>query len=136
VKRYREIQKRREGRESSERGFTLIELLIVIVVLGILAAIVIFSLTGVTGQSNAAACNADGKSIEIAADAYSASNGGNYPTQSGDVVGTGSGSTASYLQSWPSVDNGIYTFGFGTQTVNLYKSAVLVGPYTTSCSAL
>ena len=55
-----------------ESGFTLIELLIVIVVLGILAAIVIFSLTGVTGQSKAAACTADGKTVETAADAYQA----------------------------------------------------------------
>ena len=43
-KRYREIQERRKAEEASEQGFTLIELLIVIVVLGILAAIVIFSL--------------------------------------------------------------------------------------------
>ena len=43
--RYREIQERRKSGEASENGFTLIELLIVIIVLGILAAIVIFSLT-------------------------------------------------------------------------------------------
>ncbi len=65
--RYREMQERREDEGSSERGFTLIELLIVIVVLGILAAIVIFSLTGVTGQSKAAACNPNAKTVEIAA---------------------------------------------------------------------
>ena len=53
-------------------GFTLIELLIVIVVLGILAAIVVFSLTGVSGQSKQAACTTDAKSVEIAADAYQA----------------------------------------------------------------
>ena len=68
--RYREIQMRRVDEGSSERGFTLIELLIVIVVLGILAAIVVFSLTGVTGQSKAAACNADAKTVETAANAY------------------------------------------------------------------
>ena len=45
--------------------------------LGILAAIVVFSLTGVTGQSKAAACTSDGKTVEIAADAYQAT--GNYP---------------------------------------------------------
>jgi len=133
--RYREIQKRSDERESSERGFTLIELLIVIVVLGILAAIVIFSLTGVTGQSNAAACNADGKSIEIAADAYSAFNG-SYPTQSTDVVGTGTGPTASYLQSWPTLENGAYSFSFGSNTVDLMKGTVDQGAYTTACTSL
>ena len=72
--RYREIQERRKSGESSECGFTLIELLIVIIVLGILAAIVIFSLTGVTGQSKPAACTTDAKTVEIAADAYQAEN--------------------------------------------------------------
>ena len=40
--------------------------------LGILAAIVIFSLTGVTGQSQAAACNTDAKTVETAVAAYEA----------------------------------------------------------------
>ena len=110
--RYREIQMRRKTGEESEYGFTLIELLIVIVVLGILAAIVIFSLTGVTGQSKAAACSADGKTIEIAADAYSAANG-SYPTATADVVGTGTGTSGSYLQSWPSATG--YTFSLRCQ---------------------
>jgi len=43
--RFREIQERRHSFEAKDSGFTLIELLIVIVVLGILAAIVVFSLT-------------------------------------------------------------------------------------------
>jgi prepilin-type N-terminal cleavage/methylation domain-containing protein len=70
--RYRELQERRSNGESPEGGFTLIELLIVIIVLGILAAIVIFSLTGVTGQSAVAACNTDAKSVETAVAAYEA----------------------------------------------------------------
>ena len=65
----RDIQARRKGVEL-EPGFTLIELLIVIVVLGILAATVIFALGGVTGQSAEAACQSDGKSYEVAVAAY------------------------------------------------------------------
>ena len=38
--------------------------------LGILAAVVIFALGGVTGQSAQSACNADAKSVEVAAEAY------------------------------------------------------------------
>jgi general secretion pathway protein G len=61
-----------------ERGFTLIELLIVIVILGILAGIVIFSVGAITDRGNEAACKTDLKTIEVAVEAYRAKNGG-YP---------------------------------------------------------
>ena len=66
----RDARARRRGEELVESGFTLIELLVVIVVLGILAATVVFALTSVTGQSAQAACNSDAKTIEIAVQAY------------------------------------------------------------------
>jgi prepilin-type N-terminal cleavage/methylation domain-containing protein len=71
IRHIREIQARRRGEELDfEAGFTLIELLIVIVVLGILAATVVFALSSVTGTSAIAACNADAKSYEVAVAAY------------------------------------------------------------------
>ncbi len=60
----------------SEDGFTLIELLIVIVVLGILAAIVVFGVATFRGDATKSACNADAKSVEVASQAYFAKNGG------------------------------------------------------------
>ena len=76
IEHYRKIQLRRgaEG-EISESGFTLIELLIVIVVLGILAAVVIFALGGVTAQSAQSSCNADAKTVQVAIEAYNAQKG-------------------------------------------------------------
>ena len=47
----------RAAREN-ESGFTLIELLIVIVILGVLSGIVVFSVSGITNRGNKAACKA------------------------------------------------------------------------------
>jgi prepilin-type N-terminal cleavage/methylation domain-containing protein len=108
--RYGEIQSRRHDEETTEKGFTLIELLIVIVVLGILAAIVIFSLTSVTGSSAAAACNSDAKTVETAVQAFIAQTGGN-PT-SVDYGGTGGALEGqgdlvpTYLHTWPTAGSG------------------------------
>jgi general secretion pathway protein G len=88
-------RRRAEGRDPGliETGFTLIELLIVIVVLGILAAVVIFALGGVTGQSAQSACNADAKSVEVAIEAYNAQHG-TWPVDSNSL-------TSGYLRQFP-----------------------------------
>src|SRR5260221_8509318 len=59
---------------SGEAGFTLIELLIVIVILGILAAIVVFAVGGISDKGKNAACKSDYKSVETAQEAYFAKN--------------------------------------------------------------
>jgi type II secretion system protein G len=134
--RYREIQMRREDGETREAGFTLIELLIVIVVLGILAAIVIFSLTGVTGQSKAAACNSDAKTVEVAVDAYNAEIG-TFPVNSGSLL-SAAVTGGPYLHSWPGTGNGysitLDTAQDGTVFVNSVAYDSQGG--TNACTAL
>ena len=46
-------------RRRGTRAFTLIELLIVIVILGILAAIVVFAVQNLTSSSSQASCGSD-----------------------------------------------------------------------------
>ena len=52
------------------KGFTLIELLVVIVILGILAAVVVFSVRGVTENAQKNSCKTEKRTLETAAEAY------------------------------------------------------------------
>jgi len=64
------LGKARKRSQRGQGGFTLVELLVVIAILGILAAIVLFNISGVNAS---AACNAmrtDGATIQGAADLY------------------------------------------------------------------
>jgi general secretion pathway protein G len=90
----------RSQRSKPELGFTLIELLIVIVVLGILAAVVVFALGGVTAKGVVSSCNADAKTVQTAVASYQAQNA-TAPAVIG-TSGTGDGYLVpTYLQSWP-----------------------------------
>lgn len=77
------------GRESSEqggahvarsssvrnhRGFSLVELLVVIVILGILAGVVVFAVSGITDRGEASACATDAQTMRTAVEAYRAKN--------------------------------------------------------------
>ncbi len=78
-------------RKRGQRGFTLIELLVVIAVLGVLAAIVIFNVTGVKNKGSNAACATDTASMQTAVDA--ALNGG-ATLAAGAVTSTDANGTA------------------------------------------
>jgi len=94
-------------KRSGEGGFTLIELLIVIVILGILAAIVVFAVGGITDKGNASACKSDQKTVETAEEAFYAKNG-SYTTLAGLT-------SATLLRSLPSTTNG-YTITVNSTT--------------------
>jgi type II secretion system protein G len=67
----------RQARKN-QAGFTLIELLIVIVILGVLSAVVVFAVSGITDRGTAAACKTDVSTVEVAVEAFYAKTGA-YP---------------------------------------------------------
>ena len=57
------------------KGFTLIELLVVIVILGILAAVVVFAVNGITDKGKTNACKTEVRTVKTAVEAYNAQYG-------------------------------------------------------------
>ena len=107
-----------------EGGFTLIELLIVIIILGILAAIVVFAVGGITNRGLNAACQADYKTVEIAQEAYFAK----YSAYAGSVAALNT-NNPQFIKDVPGTTNyTIATSSSGVVTVN-------GSPGTGSCPA-
>ena len=66
------LRARTEGKSLLQKGFTLVELLVVIVILGILAAVVVFAIGGTQGKAKESACKAEQATVETAYEAYKA----------------------------------------------------------------
>lgn len=103
----------KEIRSRRDEGFTLIELLVVIVVLGILAAVVVFAVGGITDRGKSSSCDTEVATVQTAVESYNAQKG-DYPTATG-VADLGSklqaagflsenvdlpGATADYSPAW------------------------------------
>jgi prepilin-type N-terminal cleavage/methylation domain-containing protein len=123
----------RLGKDQRESGFTLIEILIVIVVLGILAAVVLYALGGITGKSARAACQADGATVSSAIsdlnnehpDLFQAAAATSPASAENLLVGTNYGGP--YISSWPN-NSPHYAFtvsGAGVLMVQIGTNGVL-----------
>jgi prepilin-type N-terminal cleavage/methylation domain-containing protein len=99
--------------KKNEKGFTLIELLIVIVILGILAAIVVFAVGGITDRGKVSACKADYKNVEIAQEAFYAQSAAVPPVYAANVDAL---VTAKLLREVPPAAEGIATDATGVVT--------------------
>src|SRR5690348_15708842 len=120
----------RMGRED---GFTLVELLMVIIVLGLLAAIVVFGIGSIRKDAGASACRTDLKSIELSAQAVHTTAGG-YPdmvaatsthminSKNGSTSGSGSlilsPSKGALLKTWPTSPDYVLQYEFLPSATN------------------
>jgi prepilin-type N-terminal cleavage/methylation domain-containing protein len=102
---------KRVEKARNQEGFTLIELLLVIVILGVLAGIVVFSVSGINDKSASAACKTDVSTVQTAEEAYYAINHAYAATP--DAL-----KAAGLLKTTPPVAEGISIDGTGNVTAN------------------
>ena len=79
------------------KGFTLIELLVVIVILGILAAVVVFAVGGISDRGQKGACETEARTVRTAQEAYFG--------QNNKYAVNGTGLTPKYLSKAPTLVN-------------------------------
>ena len=119
----------------NEEGFTLIELLIVIIVLGILAAIVVFAIGSTRKDSVTASCKTNFKAAELSAEAVG-TRLGSYPATQAGIVAPSPGAL---LKSWPTSSDYTLTYaqtGSGTGfTITVAGSGLVGGTSEAGCNA-
>lgn len=81
-------------KDSHRSGFTIVELLIVIVIIGILAAITLVAYSGMTARANTANAQNAAENTSKKAETYNVEGTGGYPTTLATL--TGAASTTSY----------------------------------------
>lgn len=90
------------------KGFMLLELIIVVAIIGILAAVAIPNLVGMTDEAKVAKIQSDLSTIGTAMEVYHVKKGGTYPTDLSVLAGDNS-----YLKKVPEPPTGAgaYTVG-------------------------
>jgi general secretion pathway protein G len=96
----------------NEGGFTLIELLIVIVILGVLAGVVVFSVRFINDRGEKSACKTDIKTVQVAAEAYYAKNN-HYPQAADSAANLAALKADGELQDVPTSDKYDITYTNG-----------------------
>jgi prepilin-type N-terminal cleavage/methylation domain-containing protein len=117
---------------NKERGFTIVELLIVIVVIGILAAITIVAYNGVQNRARTTTSQANAQEAQNKSEVYAADTGnGVYPTLAQLSPGTGTSAVSPTLQGLIQAA----APAAGTPTKIGYIPCPAAGPFTGAKSA-
>ena len=90
-------RERRGAPATGDVGFTLVELLVIMLILSILAATVVFLLSGVSGTSVKSACASDARTVDLAAASYLSENPFTTQVTEAQLTARGTGT----LASWP-----------------------------------
>jgi len=98
-------------RMQGQSGFTLIELLVVIAILGILAGVVVFSVSGIGDKGQTSACKIGERTINTAAEAFQAQNAF-YPKSAADKgpAATDKPFIGGFLDEAPNADDWVIVY--------------------------
>jgi prepilin-type N-terminal cleavage/methylation domain-containing protein len=110
------IQRLQEKR--NEEGFTLIELLIVIIVLGILAAIVVFAVGNTKSDALESSCKTAVNAVQLSAEAVKVKEG-SYPAAGDDAHLAEPAGKGGMLKAWPAEDSTDYDLDWDGSAVDV-----------------
>ena len=112
------------------RGFTLIEILIVVVILGILAAIVVPQFTNASQEATASSIRSQLQTLRGQIELYRVRNGGTLPTGFDDLLSPPAGQAPYLTQEPVAPNNWAYVFGDNANTADITETIHV------TCSAL